>query len=195
MLLDDVNDMRNANSIGTSTPIYGGGVDYFYVGAYTGSEDDMCDMLDNLLGDTYQKIYKSPDTTGGDEHEQLIQNTTCLYDDCPVVYTDDENESIVVNSEPSTIYNTVNTSEYSQDMTGDLVVNRSQEPFYVVDKTMDIGEADAPKIFSMKTGQDLKKGGVDKPSNNIKLTDYSKVREFIVGYMKKLDDKTFKDNA
>jgi hypothetical protein len=195
MLLDDVNDMRNANSIGTTTPIYGGGVDYFYVGAYTGGEDAMSDMLDNLLSDTYKNTSGYPDTTGGEDPEIPMQDTTCLYDDCPIVYIDDENESIIVSSEPSTIYNSINKPEYTRDITGDLVVDIIQEPLYIADKTLSIVEVDDPKIFSMKTGDDLKKGGVDKSTNNIKLTDYSKVHEFIVGYTKTLDDKTFKDNS
>lgn len=214
--LDQVRNMANINRGSTETPDYGGGVDYFYVGAYSGGDDALDGILDNLLtggidyqdddsdwyeqegkGETYVDTY----VDANDEHENLITRTSsCAYGDCPVVVMDDENESLIVNSEPPTDTG-MEESEFVRDSNEySLVLKDKGSPLEIGGGVVHKSDKSSPKhtkIFSMNTktsgGMDIKY--TDGRDDNVKLTEYSKVHDFITGYVKSIgNDKTVKGN-
>ena len=204
-LLDKVNTMREDNSEGTSTPNYGSGVDYVYIGSFTGGDDILGGVLDNLLSDMdYSGSAAASggcDSCGGgcskcrgggqregitsynnqfnSDPEGVVVSSPCKYDDCPVVIEDDETESIIINSEPLS-YSIYHDTKYVQDDEGSLVVNRKGVPLDIVSTSKWGG-----------TDQSLTKSNSSKP-DNIKMTKYSDVCKFIKNYVKTFDDKTFK---
>jgi hypothetical protein len=181
--IDNVKNMLyNSNGI-TTTPDYRGGVESFYVGAYSESDDVIGGILDNLLSDLiYQDdsegklLDKSPSTPVEDtelysnndiaayinnnENDIVIRTSPCKYGDCLVSSDGDEDDSLVINSESSYTY--MVESEFIRDTDDSLVVHKKNIPLEI-------------------------DGGVE-------LTKYSKVRSFIIAYIKEINDKSVKGN-
>lgn len=101
------------------------------------------------------------------EPDTLVVDSGCSYDDCPVVISDE-----YPNAETLFSYD-IQSTEYHREPEG-LVVTRKSP-------ILEIGSS-APKLFSVS-------GGVES-----KLTKYSEVLKFVNGYVKTIDDKTYKGN-
>jgi len=201
---DQVREMREDNYMTTEPPSIGGGVDYFYVGAYDGGNDVLGGILDKLLSGSMEYSEHTNDggsfdftggcdTCGGGKNQHkgkknprnedgpvTLTQGPCAYGDCPVDIKDDEDESLVVVSEPPA--NTdVGETEYEPDPSeyNSLVVVKKGSPLMVessyiremrnedLDKPIPRSVSDAlfddmdddvplvvkPKIFSVKPSE------------------------------------------
>jgi hypothetical protein len=290
---DQVREMRENNYKNTEPPSIGGSVDYFYVGAYDGGDDKLCDILDKLLsGSEYpnhtdKQVVKTGGCTmqcgcdvcgecdtcgtigsfnvadgcdtcggcaacgkgslmrdgcytcGGGNHDKndgkknsgsedglaTLTQEPCAYGDCPLYINDDEDESLVVVSEPP-VYTDVGETEYKPDPSEDnsLVVVKKGFPLIIEtqsilemrneDKPISRSMSDTlfddtdddvplvvelPKKFSIKTSEkSFKKEGrgeIQSGKDNIKMEDYKVVVNYIKKYVETINKKSFKENT
>jgi hypothetical protein len=139
--------MREDNYMTTEPPSIGGGVDYFYVGAYDGGDDVLGGILDKLLSGSMEYSEHTNDvfvSVGGGKNQHTgnknprnedgpvtLTQGPCAYGDCPVDIKDDEDESVVVSEPPA---NTdVGETEYEPDPSeyNSLVVVKKGSPLMV----------------------------------------------------------------
>ena len=248
---DQVREMREDSYMTTEPPSIGGGVDYFYVGAYDGGDDVLGGILDKLLSDSMEYSEHTNDafvpmgggsfdftggceTCGGGKHHKhkgkksprnedgpvTLTQGPCAYGDCPVDIKDDEDESLMVVSEPPA--NTdVGETEYKPDPSeyNSLVVVKKGSPLMIespyiremrtedFDKPIPRGVSDAffddddvplvlkPKIFSVKPSEKPSekegRGEVQGGRDNIKMEDYKTVANYIKKYVETINKKVF----
>jgi hypothetical protein len=214
--LEHVYNMAKASIVDrTDNPTPIGGVEYFYVGAYSGGDDALGGILDKLLDDdfdtstrgSYELLDDEDDTSasGGNEDDTPIKyhvysnydnndddspistKSICEYGDCPVIIKDDENDSLVVSSEPST-YNTTTETDWARE-DGDLIIVKEFVPLEI-DESI-VKESLSVNQKTEKQKINVQRGGAD----NIALTPYSRVHYFISDYVKSIgNDKTVKEN-
>lgn len=238
---DQVREMREDNYSNTEPPSIGGSVDYLYFGAYDGGDDVLGGILDKLLdgnigytggnnnesvqtdgcetcsGSKYQEHGEKKSPTSEDI-QVILTDGVCAYDDCPVDIDDDEDESLVVVSEPPA--NTyVGETEYEPDPDDDnsLVVVKKGSPLMIEtennemlnkypDKqtTQSISDEffhgkyeDVPlvvntsNIFSVKHSEKKGRWEVHDSKNNIKMEDYKTVVDYIKKYMETINKNVF----
>jgi len=227
---DQVRTMKEDNYGNTEPPSIGGSVDYFYIGAYEGGDDVLGGILDKLLGGMeylehaggHDGVFMSVE--GGNnqgyngnkilKNEDELVNTLglCAYDDCPVDIRDDEDESLVVVSEPP-VNTDVREFEYTHDPSeyNSLTAVKKGEPLIIETTTRKPLNEDFDKLISRSVSDALfddtedniplvvktseKEGNREfhGGGNNIKMEDYKVVSNYIKKYMETINKKSFKE--